>query len=88
MATGDSAGTGLTLIEGCTIIYYSNNFNAVTREQAEGRIHRVGQKRDCTYHDLLSIGGVDEIIFNCIKRKIINKNEMFEKLKQLQKIKR
>ncbi|MBY0540798.1 MAG: DEAD/DEAH box helicase [Campylobacterales bacterium] len=83
VATGDSAGTGVTLIQGCTIIYYSNNFNSVTREQAEGRIHRVGQTRDCTYHDLLSYGGVDEIIFNCLKRKIINKDGMFKKLRQL-----
>lgn len=84
VATGDSAGTGFTLIDGCTIIYYSNNFNSVTREQAEGRIHRVGQTRDCTYHDLLSIGGVDEIVYNCIKRKQISKNQMFAKLKSLQ----
>lgn len=88
VATGDSAGTGFTFIDGCTIIYYSNNFNAVTREQAEGRIHRVGQKRTCQYHDLLSVGGVDEIVFNCIKRKMFNKTEMFEKLKQLKKIKK
>lgn len=83
VATGDSAGTGITLIESFRIIYYSNNFNAVTREQADGRIHRFGQTNECHYHDLLSKGGVDEIIYNCIKRKRISKNEMFSKLKQL-----
>lgn len=83
VATGDSAGTGLTLIESNTIIYYSINFNSVTREQSDGRIHRVGQKRDCTYHDLLSQGGIDEIIYNCVKRKNITKDEMFNKLKKL-----
>lgn len=83
VATGDSAGTGLTLIDGCNIIYYSNNFNFITREQTEGRIHRVGQKRNCVYHDLLSVGGVDEIIYNCLKRKMISKSEMFSKLRNL-----
>lgn len=85
VATGDGAGTGLTLVDGCSIIYYSNNFNHVTRDQTEARIHRVGQLRDCTYHDLLSEGGIDEIIYNCVNKKISTGQNFFDKLKDLKK---
>lgn len=63
------ASTGLNLQEASTMIFYSNDFNADFRWQAEARIHRNGQKNRCTYIDLVAPKTIDEYILQNLKNK-------------------
>lgn len=63
------ASTGLNLQEASTMIFYSNDFNADFRWQAEARIHRNGQKNRCTYIDLVAPKTIDEYILQNLKGK-------------------
>lgn len=63
------ASTGLNLQEASTMIFYSNDFNADFRWQAEARIHRNGQKNRCTYIDLIAPKTIDEYILQNLKSK-------------------
>jgi len=56
-----SGGVGLNLQEASTAIFFSNGCSGATvREQAEGRIWRLGQERPCLYIDILARGSIDE----------------------------
>jgi len=48
---------GITVTASSLAIYYSNTFNMRLRLQSEDRLHRIGQKRNVTYVDLLSTLG-------------------------------
>lgn len=64
-----TAGYGITLTEANTVVYYSNNYNLETRLQSEDRAHRIGQKNNVTYIDLVSPGTVDERIVKALMDK-------------------
>ena len=64
-----SAAAGLNLTHFTTSIYYSNSFNASDRWQSEDRIHRIGQRSNCTYVDLISPGTVDSKIVRALRSK-------------------
>ena len=55
-----TAGYGLTLTEANLVVYYANDFNLETRIQSEDRAHRIGQKNNVTYIDLICEGSIDE----------------------------
>ena len=65
-----TAGYGLTLTEADLVIYYANDFNLETRIQSEDRAHRIGQKNNVTYIDLITEGTIDEKIVESLKSKI------------------
>ena len=67
-------GRGITLTEANTVIYYSNNFSLETRQQSEDRAHRIGQKNNVTYIDLVVPHSMDEKVINALlnKRNIAN----------------
>ncbi len=65
-----TAGYGLTLTEANLVIYYANDFNLETRAQSEDRAHRIGQKNNVTYVDLISEGTIDERIVKSLQSKI------------------
>ena len=65
-----TAGYGLTLTEADLVIYYANDFNLETRIQSEDRAHRIGQKKNVTYIDLISEGTIDEKIVEALRNKI------------------
>ena len=67
-------GRGITLTEAHTVIYYSNNFSLETRQQSEDRAHRIGQKNNVTYIDLVVPKSMDEKVINALlnKRNIAN----------------
>ena len=67
--TTDTGGTGLTLVESSNIIFYSNSFSATNRKQAEDRIHRIGQTKNCTYHDIVVKGKLDSMILKALRDK-------------------
>lgn len=57
-----SGGIGLTLTAAQYMIYYSNDFNLETRLQSEDRAHRIGQKENVTYIDLIAEGTIDTTV--------------------------
>lgn len=69
-----TAGRGITLTAASTVVYYSNNFSLELRQQSEDRAHRLGQKNNVTYIDLVVRGSLDEKIIKSLieKRNIAN----------------
>ena len=65
-----TAGYGLTLTEANLVVYYANDFNLETRIQSEDRAHRIGQKNNVTYVDLICEGSIDERIVKALRAKI------------------
>jgi SNF2 family DNA or RNA helicase len=65
-----TAGYGLTLTEANLVVYYANDFNLETRAQSEDRAHRIGQKNNVTYVDLITEGTIDEKIVQSLQAKI------------------
>ena len=65
-----TAGYGLTLTEANLVVYYANDFNLETRVQSEDRAHRIGQRNNVTYIDLITEGTIDENIVKSLRAKI------------------
>jgi SNF2 family DNA or RNA helicase len=63
------AGFGLTLVEASTTIYYSNSFSLEHRLQSEDRNHRIGQKNNVTYIDLVADCKIDKRITDALRSK-------------------
>jgi SNF2 family DNA or RNA helicase len=61
-----SAGVGITLTASSMAVFYSNDFNAVNRQQAMDRIHRLGmdENRGATIIDLVCLPSDEYIIKN------------------------
>ena len=78
-----TGGFGLTLTAASTVIYYSNSYDLEIRLQSEDRAHRIGQKNNVTYIDLIAEDTVDEKIVKALRDKInIASEVMGEKLKE------
>jgi len=60
----------LTLTEASTVVYYSNSYDLEHRIQSEDRAHRIGQKNNVTYIDLVIRKTMDEVIYKSLKNKI------------------
>lgn len=65
-----TAGYGITLTEASTVIYYANSFSLEHRLQSEDRAHRIGQRNNVTYIDLIAEGSIDEGIVDSLRNKI------------------
>lgn len=76
-------GRGFNLTYSNHQIFYSNSFKYALRIQAEDRIYRIGQEKDCYYFDIES-GRIDEKIKNSLANK---KNIVDEFLDNVNKIK-
>lgn len=79
VANKDCAGYSLNLQFCNYVIYYNNDWDYGTRAQSEDRVHRIGQKNDVTYIDIVAADTIDESIINCLLKKEnlannINKN--------------
>ncbi len=64
-----TGGMGITLTEASTVIYYSNNYDLEIRVQSEDRAHRIGQRNNVTYIDLVSPRTIDEKILTALQNK-------------------
>lgn len=64
-----ATGTGLTINESNLVIYFSNSLKLVERLQSEDRNHRIGQKNDVLYIDLVCAGTKDVDVLNAIRDK-------------------
>lgn len=61
---------GNTWTSAATVIYYSNHNDLELREQSEDRCHRIGQKNNVLYIDLVAPGTIDERIITALRNKI------------------
>jgi len=64
-----TAGLGITLTAANTMVFYSMDYSMSNFEQAKARIHRVGQKENCTYIYLTAKGTVDEKVLEALQNK-------------------
>ena len=64
-----TGGMGITLTEASTVIYYSNNYDLEVRVQSEDRAHRIGQRNNVTYIDMVSPGTIDEKVLTALQNK-------------------
>ena len=60
---------GLTLTAATLMVFYSMDYNMANYEQARCRIHRAGQKNECTYIHLVARGTVDEKVMKALREK-------------------
>ena len=65
-----TGGYGITLTAANNVIYYSNGYDLEKRLQSEDRAHRIGQKKNVTYIDLIAEDTVDEKIVEALRKKI------------------
>lgn len=80
VAKSKSAGRGLTLTAASTMIYYSHSFSADERTQSEDRAHRIGQKNNVVYIDMIAQNTMDTRILASLKRKIKQSTEIQDQL--------
>ncbi len=64
-----TAGLGITLTAASTMAFYSMDYSMSNFEQTKARIHRVGQKQNCTYIYLVARGTVDEKVLKALRSK-------------------
>ncbi|MCR4437091.1 MAG: DEAD/DEAH box helicase [Eubacteriales bacterium] len=64
-----TAGLGVTLTAASTMVFYSLDYSMSNFEQAKARIHRVGQKENCTYLYLTAKGTIDEKVLKALRSK-------------------
>jgi SNF2 family DNA or RNA helicase len=83
VGTPQTGGYGITLTEANTVIYYSNGYDLEKRLQSEDRAHRIGQKKNVTYIDIIAEDTIDEKIVEALRSKIdIASQVMGEELKE------
>ncbi len=70
VGTPSTGGYGITLTAANTVIYYSNGYDLEKRLQSEDRAHRIGQKKNVTYVDIIEEDTVDEKIVKALRDKI------------------
>jgi len=70
VGTPSTGGYGITLTAANTVIYYSNGYDLEKRLQSEDRAHRIGQKKNVTYIDIIAEKTVDEKIQESLRKKI------------------
>jgi SNF2 family DNA or RNA helicase len=70
VGTPQTGGYGITLTQANTVIYYSNGYDLEKRLQSEDRAHRIGQKKNVTYVDLICEDTIDEKIVKALRDKI------------------
>ena len=70
VGTPQTGGYGITLTGASTMIYYSNGYDLLLRQQSEARIDRISQKKPMTYIDILAEDTVDEKIVKALRKKV------------------
>jgi SNF2 family DNA or RNA helicase len=61
-----TAGVGLNLQRSSLMFFYSNNYSSYYREQGEDRAHRIGQINNLVIKDLVTVGTVDEVVYQAL----------------------
>lgn len=82
--TISTGGTGLTLNEANTTIFYSNSWSGTDRIQAEARNHRIGQNDKVTIHDIMVRRKIDHRLYNVLMNKQ-NMSNQFRSIVDMQR---
>jgi len=83
VGTPQTGGYGITLTGASTMIYYSNGYDLLLRQQSEARIDRIGQEKPMTYIDIIAEDTIDEKIVKALRKKVnIATEVMGEELKE------
>ena len=69
VAQVQTAGLGITLHAADTAIFYSLDYSFANYDQCRARIHRIGQKNNCTYIHLVANNTVDEKVLAALAEK-------------------
>ena len=64
------AGLGITLTAADTMVFYSLDYSMSNFQQSKARIHRVGQRNNCTYIYLIAKNTMDEKILKALQNKV------------------
>jgi superfamily II DNA or RNA helicase len=64
-----TGGLGINLTAASMVIYYENEYNFESRKQSEDRAHRIGQKKNVVYIDLVAKKTIEEVIINALREK-------------------
>jgi SWI/SNF-related matrix-associated actin-dependent regulator 1 of chromatin subfamily A len=64
------AGTGLTLVEASMVVFAELKWTPAEHQQAEDRVHRIGQSRDVEIFYLHALGSIDDRIWEILETKL------------------
>ena len=64
-----TAGLGITLTAADKMVFYSLDYSMSNFEQTKARIHRVGQRNQCTYIYLVAVNTVDVKVLKALRDK-------------------
>lgn len=74
-----AGGLGITLHKSSTVVYMSNDYSLIAREQSEDRVHRPGQENPCNYYDFIAKGpGGQRTIDSIVLKSLREKRSMME----------
>jgi len=62
-------GVGYNLTAASRMVFYSNSYSLIDRLQCEDRIHRIGQKNNCHYIDIVASQTIDTAVINALRDK-------------------
>lgn len=69
IAQPQTGGFGINLVEANRVIYFNNDFSLQNRVQSEDRCHRIGQKKNVVYTDLIVPLSIDTLVLDAIRQK-------------------
>ncbi len=69
LAQVKTGGFGVDFSKASICIFFNNWFSWSVRDQAESRLHRLGQTRKVTIYDLIAKGTVDEVVLETVLSK-------------------
>jgi SNF2 family DNA or RNA helicase len=69
LAQVKTGGFGVDFSKASICIFFNNWFSWSVRDQAESRLHRLGQTRKVTIYDLIGKGTVDEVVLETVLSK-------------------
>ena len=74
VANPTTLSTGVTLINANKMIYFDRDFSSIKFLQAGGRIHRIGQEKECTLYNLFYEDTIEEYVIDVLngKEEMIN----------------
>lgn len=70
-------GKGLTFVNCTYNVYYSLSYSYEEFKQSQDRIHRIGQKNNCTYIIIQAQDTIEEKIYDCLMKKKDAVNELY-----------
>ena len=65
------ASTGLTLTEASLVVFAELKWTPAEHQQAEDRVHRIGQTRDVVIHYLHAPGSLDDRMWDMLEQKLV-----------------